>query len=94
MEFDRAKIRKMHWRDMGLILVFLVFSWWVLGYIIVEVGIIASSNQIREVALTAGLIALIFVTSSLMAVLVHLKKNRDALYCEELLHAARRQGKS
>ncbi|MDQ7093506.1 hypothetical protein REC12_07885 [Desulfosporosinus sp. PR] len=87
MEFNKAKVRRMYWQDIGLVLLFLVFSWLVLGYVLVNVSSLAATFQIREVALAAGLLAVVFVSSSLIAVLAHLKKNREAVYNGELCHA-------
>jgi hypothetical protein len=86
MEHDREKTKKMYWQDTGLVLTFLVFSWWVLGYVLMNVSRLAIYPEISDVAIAAGSIALIFVTSSLIAVLIHLRRNKDAVYHEELQH--------
>ena len=41
-------------------------------------------DLVRDVTLGAGSLAGIFVTSALIAVLVHLKKNRVGIYNDEL----------
>lgn len=84
MEFDGEKINKLYRQDTGLIFVFILFVWVVLGFVLLNVTSLAVSDLIRNVALIAGVVAGIFVTSALVAVLVHLKKNRIALYNEEL----------
>ncbi|HBW37637.1 MAG: hypothetical protein VR66_27770 [Peptococcaceae bacterium BRH_c23] len=84
MEFDGSKINKLYRQDTGLVFVFILFVWVVLGFVLMSVARLAVSDLIRNVALVAGVVAGIFVTSSLVAVLVHLKKNRIALYSEEL----------
>lgn len=84
MEFDGSKINKLYRQDTGLVFVFILFVWVVLGFVLMSVSSLAVSDLIRNVALVAGVVAGIFVTSALVAVLVHLKKNRIALYSEEL----------
>lgn len=84
MEFDEQKINKMYRKDTRLVIIFIVFVWIVLGYVLVSVSDIAPNSGIRNVAIGAGGIAIISVTSALIAVLSHLKKNRIAVYSEEL----------
>lgn len=84
MELDGSKIDKLYKQDTRLVFVFILFVWSVLGFVLVNVSSLAESDLIRNVALLSGIVAGIFVTSALVAVLVHLKKNRHALYSEEL----------
>lgn len=84
MEFEVLKINKLYRQDRGLVFVFILFVWAVLGFVLKNVFSLAMNDLIRNVALGAGLLAGIFVTSALVAVLAHLKKNRIALYSEEL----------
>ena len=84
MEFDVSRINKLYRQDRGLVFVFILFVWAVLGFVLKNVLSLAMNDLIRNVALVAGLLAGIFVTSALVAVLAHLKKNRIALYSEEL----------
>ena len=86
MEFDGAKMNKMYRQDTGLIVVFIIFVWLVLGFVLINIRSLAPNDLIRDVTLAAGSMAGIFVTSSLIAVLVHLKKNRVGIYSEELCH--------
>ncbi len=84
MEFEVSRINKLYRQDRGLVFVFILFVWAVLGFVLKNVLSLAMNNLIRNVALVAGLLAGIFVTSALVAVLAHLKKNCIALYSEEL----------
>jgi len=84
VEFERAKIDKMYRQDTGLVVTFIIFVWLVLGFVLINVSSLATNSLIRNVTLAAGSLAVIFVTSSLIAVLVHLKKNRVGIYSEEL----------
>ena len=84
MEFDGAKMDKLYRQDIGLIVIFILFVWLVLGFVLISISSLAPNDLIRDVTLGAGSLAGIFVTSSLIAVLVHLKKNRVGIYREEL----------
>lgn len=84
MEFDEVKIGKMYRQDTGLVVICIIFVWLVLGFVLINVSSLAANELIRDVTLGAGTMVGIFVTSSLIAVLVHLKKNRVAIYSEEL----------
>lgn len=84
MEFDEAKMNKLYRQDTGLVVTFIVFVWLVLGFVLINVSPLAPNDLIRNVSLAAGLMAGILVTSSLIAVLVHLKSNRVSIYSEEL----------
>lgn len=90
MEFDGSKINKLYRQDTGLIFVFILFVWVVLGFVLMNVSSLAVNDVIRNVALVAGAVAGFFVTSALVAVLVHLKKNRITLYSEELQNTTTR----
>ncbi|WP_407313545.1 hypothetical protein [Desulfosporosinus sp. SB140] len=81
MEFDGAK---MYRQDTGLVLIFIIFIWLVLGFILISISGLASSDLVRDVTIVTGLLAGIFVTSALIAVLAHLKKNKVGIYSEEL----------
>jgi len=89
MESDEAKMDKMYRQDTGLVLIFIVFVWLVLGFVLINISSLAPNILIRDVNLVVGLVAGIFVTSALIAVLVHLKKNRVGIYSEELCQVVR-----
>jgi len=84
MEFDGAKMDKMYRQDTGLVVIFIVFVWLVLGFVLISISSLAPNALIRDVIFVTGSMAGIFVTSSLIAVLVHLKNNRVGIYSEEL----------
>ena len=90
MNFDRAKMDKMYQQDTGLVVIFIIFVWLVLGFVLISVSGLAPNDLIRNVTLVAGSMAGIFATSSLVAVLVHLKKNRVGIYSEELCRVVRK----
>ncbi|HBP65908.1 MAG TPA: hypothetical protein DD730_17045 [Desulfosporosinus sp.] len=83
MDFDKAKLEKMYWQDTGLVVIFIIFIWLVLGFVLISISSLAPNELIRDVTLGAGSIAGIFATSSLVAVLVHLKKNKVGIYRDE-----------
>jgi hypothetical protein len=89
MELDHGKINKLYWQDTGLVSFFIIFVWGVLGYVLITVRSLTKSILIKDTAVATGLIAGIFVTSALVAVLVHIKKNKIALYREEVEQLAR-----
>lgn len=94
MKDDRSKMDKMYRQDTGLVVIFIIFVWLVLGFVLISVSSLAPNDLIRNVTLVAGSMAVIFVTSSLIAVLVHLKKNRVGIYGEELCQVVRQVERS
>lgn len=88
MEFDGGRA-KMYRQDTGLVVIFIIFVWLVLGFVLISISSLAPNDLIRDVTLGAGSMAGIFVTSALIAVLVHLKKNRVGIYSDELCQIAR-----
>lgn len=80
---------KMYRQDTGLVVIFIIFVWLVLGFVLISISSLAPNDLVRNVMLVAGSIAGIFVTSSLIAVLAHLKKNRVSIYSEELCQVVR-----
>lgn len=89
MELDEIKMDKMYRQDTGLVVVFIIFVWLILGFVLISVSSLAPNDLIRNAILVAGSTAGIFVTSALIAVLAHLKKNRAGIYSEELCQVAR-----
>lgn len=83
MELNGVKMDKMYRQDTGLVVIFIIFVWLVLGFVLISISSLAPNVLIRNVTLVAGSMAGIFVTSSLIAVLVHLKKNRVGIYSAE-----------
>jgi len=94
MKDDRSKMDKMYRQDTRLVVIFIIFVWLVLGFVLINVSSLAPNDLIRNVTLVAGSMAVIFVTSSLIAVLVHLKKNRVGIYSEELCQVVRQVERS
>ena len=91
MEFGGTK---MYRQDTGLVVIFIILVWLVLGFVLISISGLAPDDLIRNVILVTGSIAGIFVTSALIAVLVHLKKNQDSIYSEELYQVVRHVGKT
>jgi len=86
MELDgnAAKVDRMYRQDTGLVVIFIVLVWLALGFVLISISSLASNDLVRDVTLGAGSLAGIFVTSALIAVLVHLKKNKAEIYKDEL----------
>jgi len=78
------KIKKMYYGDCVLIFVFILFLWLVLVCVMSAAAKLAPDHAVRVVALLTGAVAGVSATWALIAVLVHLKKNRLQLYAEDL----------
>ncbi|MFT5874588.1 MAG: energy-coupling factor transporter transmembrane protein EcfT [Clostridium sp.] len=78
------KIKKMYWQDCITIFTFMVILWIVLAYVIINVSAISPTIMVKIIAIITGSIAGAFSTTALIAVLVHLRKNGQQLYMEDL----------
>jgi len=88
MEFE-GNGTKMYQQDTALVVIFIILVWLVLGFVLISISSLAPNDLVRDVTLGAGSLAGIFVTSALIAVLVHLKKNRVGIYNDELCQIER-----
>lgn len=80
---------KTYRQDTGLVIIFVIFVWMALGFVLNSISGLAANGLIRMTTLVVGILAGLFVTSALIAVLVHLKKNQVAIYNEEFSHILR-----
>jgi len=78
------KIKRMYRGDANLIIAFTIFLWIVLIYTMIIVNSLAPSHTVRIVAISAAVIAGVAATTALIAVLGHLKKNKQELYSEDI----------
>jgi hypothetical protein len=63
----------------------IALMWIVLSFVYLESAAAFNFSKLaRDIALGIGSIVAVFATASLTAVLVHLRKNRDLLYAEDL----------
>jgi len=44
MDFDKAKLEKMYWQDTGLVVIFIIFIWLVLGFVLISISSLAPMN--------------------------------------------------
>ncbi|MEL7566070.1 MAG: hypothetical protein AAGU27_14445 [Dehalobacterium sp.] len=79
------KINKMYRGDSNLIIAFTIFLWIVLIYTMIIVSGLAPDHTVRIVAIGAAIIAGVAATTGLLAVLGHLKKNKQELYTEDII---------
>jgi len=76
----------MYLLDCATILGFLVLTWSVLVFVLREASNLSSSVVVKIIMEVSAGLAGVFATAALVAVLVHLKKNRESLYREDLSH--------
>ncbi|MEL7566695.1 MAG: hypothetical protein AAGU27_17695 [Dehalobacterium sp.] len=79
------KIKKMYRGDSNLIIAFTVFLWIVLIYTMLVVSGLAPDHTVRIAAIGAAVVAGAAATTALMAVLGHLKRNKQELYTEDIM---------
>jgi FtsH-binding integral membrane protein len=78
------KIKKMYYQDITTVICILTALWAVLIYAITQVITIAPDHTTAMVIAAIGIVTGSFATASCIAVLVHLKKNKNKLYSEEI----------
>jgi polyferredoxin len=82
------KINKLYKGDIALIVAFIIFLWVVMISVIVfVVKVIPAENQV--LVATTGSVTLVFATIILFALIVHLRKNKEHTYTEEILNSER-----
>ena len=80
----KNKIQKMYIQDFSIILVSTFMLWMLLLFVMSRVVNITPNNTARLIISLAAITACAFVTASSIAVLSHLKKNKNQLYEEEI----------
>jgi hypothetical protein len=90
------RISRMYLLDCVIIIVSLAATWAALLFVLREALSLAVDPAVKRTILVAAAAAGVASTAALVAVLVHLKGNRRALYSEDLVHldAAEEAGKS
>lgn len=79
-----SKIKKLFRQDIAAILFMLAALWIVLIYAMTQIMQITTDPATGIAISMIGVVAGSFATASLMAVLVHLRKNKNKLYSEEI----------
>ncbi len=78
------KIKKLFRQDIAAILFMLAALWTVLIYAMTQIIKIAPDPANGIAISMIGVVAGLFATASMIAVLVHLRKNKNKLYSEEI----------
>jgi len=76
----------MHVGDSLVILAVVASVWATLAFVVVEALPLATRPSLRVALLSSGGAVGAFATAALVALLVHLGRNRDELYAEDLRH--------
>jgi len=80
-------IRQMLARDVAVVLGFVAFMLATMGFLFYAIVVAVADATHRNVILAVGSVTLLFAGASLLVLIVHLRKHRDAIYAEELRHA-------
>jgi hypothetical protein len=95
-----GRIRRMYRTDMTVIVVFMAGMWVVLAFILRELlGLVdllpaesmklgdgANPAAIKAIVAASAMAAGTLATAALAAVLLQLRRNRDSLYAEDIMH--------
>jgi 4-hydroxy-L-threonine phosphate dehydrogenase PdxA len=79
-----SKIKRMYHQDNVIVICMLVALWAVLIFTITQVVRISPDHATGIMIAAIGIVTGSFATASCIAVLVHLKKNKNKLYSEEI----------
>ena len=82
------RTHSMYATDAAVIWTALAVMWVVLAFTLRQVLPLASGVPTRVVMVASAVLAGVFTTSALMAVLAHLARHRAALYAEDVSHLA------
>jgi hypothetical protein len=82
------RIPRMYFLDSFIIVVSLVVTWVTLLFVLREAIPLAADPVVKQIMVVAAAAAGIASTAALVAVLVHLRGHRQALYSEDLAHQA------
>lgn len=78
------QVNKKCLKDCVSILFVLIAMWTVLTIVILNIRDLVESNTLRIIISTTGIIVGAFATASSLAVINHLRKNRNNLYQDEI----------
>jgi hypothetical protein len=80
------RVVRMYLVDCATIMVSMVLTWAVMALVLRTVLGLTSDLAVRATIEIAAATAAVFATSALIAVLVHLRRNRETLYAEDVAH--------
>jgi len=84
------RIARMYCSDVGTIVFAMVATWVVLALVLHECLPLADSRRVKLILVTSALAVCIAAMAALIALLLHLRRNRGTLYREDLAHLANR----
>jgi hypothetical protein len=79
-----SKIKRMFLLDLIMIIAFLVFLWITLACIMISIISIMNTVLVKAAILSVGISVVFFASLTLLALVNHLRKNRNKLYMEEI----------
>jgi len=82
------KIRKMLARDVTIIIGFALFLWVTMCFIMLRILEAVGYSHTRSIIIGIGVVTLFFASLSLAVLIAHLRKNRQEVYTEEILHSS------
>ena len=63
---------------------FILFLWVILAVVLIQVVSLLDENSVRVISISSAITVGVFSTASLVAVLVHLKQKKSAIYGEDV----------
>ena len=84
------RIARMQGFDIAALVVSIAGTWLALGFVLRAALPLAGNARVRLTLEVSAAAAGIFATAALTAVLAHLRRNRAALYLEDLSHRTKR----
>jgi hypothetical protein len=84
VEIMEKAITKVHRSDVILIYICIAMIWGTLLFILLQIYNLAIGTILFDLTATICGLCLVFLSSALIGVLVHLKKNRMQIYSEDL----------
>ena len=78
------EIQRMMTGDRSFIIVGIIALWAVLGYVMYILSNLVPNGQVKIAILISGVLVLGYAMVTLLALIQHIQKNKDALYACEL----------
>jgi len=85
----KMKINSLYRKDNLVVLFFVLVLWTGLLLVLHEVLGISPDTTFKTVAITSGVTVLTALSATSAALMLHLKKNKIALYTEEIINSAK-----
>lgn len=81
---DEKSIRTMYIRDCLLLVIFVIGLWSILAPVMLAVLGLAPDGTVKAIVVCVAMISGAALTWGMLAVFFHIRKNRDAIYREDL----------